>query len=372
MFKKIFFIGTVVILVGGSLFFVYKNGAAKKEDLKTIEAEKGSIIDKALAVGKIEPRQEIAVKSKLSGIIKTIYADIGDTVVIGDPLFDIAPDPTPVEMAEARRQVEIFHVTFANAKKEADRSKTLVAKNLVSRNEYDNLQASSDELELRLMLAKEKLALLEDGATMVAGKRVESIVRASISGIVLSRPVDVGDPITPLSSFQEGTELMTLAWMEDLLFKGSVDEIDVGKLKIDMPVEITIGALPNDTITGRLNKISPKARINEGSTVFDVEIELDPINSETYLRAGYSATADVIIRRKEDIILIPERLVKLVDSVSTVEIMDTLGNIATVEIQTGLSDGLNIEVITGVSEGDKLVERPPKTIGADDEDEEDS
>ena len=134
MFKKIFLIGMVVVLVGGSLFFFYKSGSAKKEELKTILAEKGSIIDKALAVGKIEPRQEISVKSKLSGIIKTIFADIGDTVSIGDPLFDIAPDPTPIEMAEARRQVEIFNVTFANAKKEADRSKSLVAKNLVSQN----------------------------------------------------------------------------------------------------------------------------------------------------------------------------------------------------------------------------------------------
>lgn len=370
MFKKVFLIGLVVVLVAGSLFFFYRNGSATKEELKTVLAEKGSIIDKALAVGKIEPRQEISVKSKLSGLIKTIYADIGDTVRIGDPLFDIAPDPTPVEMAEARRQVEIFDVTFANAKKEADRSKSLVAKNLVSQNEYDNLQASCDEQELRLKLAKEKLALLEDGATTVAGRKVESIIRASINGIVLSRPVDVGDPITPLSSFQDGTELMTLAWMKDLLFKGTVDEIDVGKLKIEMPVEITIGALPNDTITGLLNKVSPKARINEGSTVFDVEIELDPLNPETYLRAGYSATADVIIRKKVDIILIPERLIKMADSVSTVEIMDTLGNIETVEVETGLSDGLNMEIVEGVSEGDKLVERPPKKIG--EEDEEDS
>lgn len=363
MVKKILLFGLLTVLVGGSVFFFVKNGSAKKEELKTVVAEKGKIVDKALAVGKIEPRQEISVKSKLSGIVKKIYVDVGDTVNIGDPLFDIAPDPTPVELAEAKRQVEIYQVTSDNANKDAERLKSLVEKNLEPASKWETAQATADESQLRLNLAREKLALLESGQTIVAGKKVESIVRSSIDGIVLSRLVDVGDPITPLSSFQEGTELMTLAWMKDLLFKGTVDEIDVGKLSLGMLVEISIGALPNDTITGKLTKLSPKARINEGSTVFDVEVELDPLKEGTYLRAGYSATSNIIIRRKEDIILIPERLVTMTDSVSSVEIMDTLGQVRTQEVETGLSDGLNIEIVDGVAEGDKLVERPPKKIG---------
>jgi len=363
MFKKIVLTGLALALIGGSVFFLVRNGSAKQEEFKTIVAEKGSIIDKALAVGKIEPRQEISVKSKISGIVKKIYKEVGDTARLGDPLFEVAPDPTPVELAIAKRQVEIFQVTFENSKRDADRLKSLVGKNLEPSSKYQNAQAISDENELRLSLAKEKLALLESGSTVVAGKKVESIIRAPIAGVVLSRLVDVGDPITPLSTYQDGTELMTIAWMEDLLFKGTVDEIDVGKLRLSMPVEISIGAIPGDTITGILAKVSPKARINEGSTVFDVEIELDKLKPETVLRAGYSATADVIIRKKEDIILIPERLVKMTDSVSTVEIQDTAGVITTVEVTTGLSDGLNIEIEKGVSEGDKLVERPPKKIG---------
>ena len=367
MFKKISLVTLGLVLVGGSLFFFYKNSSAKKEDVKTIVAETGSIIDKALAVGKIEPRQEVSVKSKLSGIIRKIYAEVGDTVSIGDPLFEIAPDPTPVELAEAKKQVQIFEVTAKNSRREADRLKSLVGKNLVSATEYESQKAKCDEDKLRLSLSREKLALLESGSTVVAGKKVESIIHSPIDGTILSRPVDVGDPITPLSSFQDGTELMTLAWMKDLLFKGSVDEIDVGKLRFDMPVEITIGALPGDTFTGRLTRVSPKARINEGATVFDVEVELDPLKEGIYLRAGYSATADVIIRKKENIILIPERLVKMSDSMSTVEIMDSLGAIATFDVETGLSDGLNIEIIKGVSEGDKIVQRPPRKVGEKEE-----
>ncbi len=369
MFKKIALIVFVLALVGSSAFFLVRNGSAKQEEVKTVVAEKGSIIDKALAVGKIEPRQEISVKSKISGIVKKIYKDVGDTVSIGDPLFEVAPDPTPVELAEAKRQVEIYEVTFANSKRDADRLKSLVAKNLEPNSKYESAQATCDENRLRLSLAGEKLALLVSGSTMVAGKKVESIIRSPIDGVVLSRMVDRGDPITPLSSFQDGTELMTVAWMKDLLFKGTVDEIDVGKLLIDMPVELSIGALPSDTITGTLTRVSPKARINEGSTVFDVQIELGALKEGTILRAGYSATADVIIRKKVDIILIPERLVKMSDSVSTVEIQDSAGVITMVEVTTGLSDGLNIEIKEGVSEGDKLVERPPKKVGDETEEE---
>ncbi len=363
MFKKIILIALTLVLVAGSAFFLVRNGAAKQDEVKTVVAEKGSIIDKALAVGKIEPRQEISVKSKISGIVKKIYKEVGDTVHLGDPLIEVAPDPTPVELAEAKRQVEIYEVTYENSKRDADRLKSLVGKNLEPSSKFQTAQATCDENKLRLSLAREKLALLESGSTMVAGKKVESIIRAPIDGVVLSRLVDVGDPITPLSSYQDGTELMSLAWMEDLLFKGTVDEIDVGKLRLSMPVEISVGAIPGDTITGVLARVSPKARINEGSTVFDVEIELNKLKPETVLRAGYSATADVIIRKKENIILIPERLVKMTDSVSTVEIQDTAGVITTVEVTTGLSDGLNIEIEDGVSEGDKLVERPPKKIG---------
>ncbi len=369
MFKKIMLLVLAIALIGGSTFFMVLNGSAKQEEIKTVVAEKGSIIDKALAIGKIEPRQEISVKSKISGIVKKIYKEVGDIVHIGDPLFEVAPNPTPVELAEAKRQVEIYQVTYENSKRDADRLKSLVAKNLEPNSKYQSAQATCDENKLRLSLAEEKLALIESGTTIIGGKKVESIVRSPIDGMVLSRLVDVGDPITPLSSFQEGTELMSLAWMQDLLFKGTVDEIDVGKLKLNMPVEISIGALPTDTITGTLTRVSPKARINEGSTVFDVEIELGALKAETVLRAGYSATADVIIRKKVDIILIPERLVKMSDSINTVEIQDSLGTITLVNVTTGLSDGLNIEITEGVEEGDKLVEHPPKKIGEETDEE---
>jgi len=361
MLKKILLVFFLLIIVGAVLFFTINGSASKENGFRSFPCEKGAIIDKALAVGTIVPRHEIAVKSKISGIVKNVYAEIGDEVKIGEPLLNIAPDPTPLEFAEAKRQVEISEVTSENARREWERMQQLMEKDLVSEQEAETAKARYDEMKLRLSLAREKLALIEEGQTKIASRVVENVIKAPINGMVLSRHVNVGDPVVPLTSFQAGTELMTLADMDDLMFRGTVDEIDVGKLKTGMEAEIKVGALPKDMVRGELVKISPKAYKEQGSTVFDVEIDLREIG-QANLRAGYSANADIIILKKEDILLVPERLVNFSEDSVFVELQDSLGNITSRKVETGLSDGIRIEITEGLSEGDMLVERPPRQI----------
>ena len=265
------------------------------------------------------------------------------------------------EEKSAKLLLEISEVTYENTAKELERSQALKEKNLISEQEYDNVKARRDEENLRLNLAKEKLALIEKGQTKIATTVVDNVIKSSFDGIVLARFVDVGDPVVPLTSYQAGTELMTLADMSDLLFKGTVDEIDVGKLHIGMPVELKVGALPKDKVAGKLTKISPKAHKEEGSTVFDIEIDLDN-PGQTQLRAGYSANADIIITKKDSVLIIPERLIEFVKDTAYVEIQDSLGLATKIPIQTGLTDGINVEVTGGLAEGAKVVERPPKDI----------
>lgn len=364
MVKKILAWFSLVVVVGLVLFFAIDGSAKKDDDLKTFKVERGSIIDKALAVGRIEPKLEIEVKSKISGIVHKIFIEVGDNVEVGDPLFEIRPDPTPIELAESRRQVEISQVAFNKNKKEMDRAKSLLDKGLISDEDYEIKKYSLDELELRLKLAQEKLDLIQSGSTETANRKAENVIKSPISGTILSRSVEEGDPVVPLTSYQAGTELLTIAKMDNLIFKGNVDEIDVGKLYVGMPVEIEIGAIPGEKITGTLARVSPKAHKEEGSTLFEVEIKLGDLGT-IFLRAGYSANADIIITKKENILLIPERLVTMKDSITSVEVQDSLGVVTTVEITTDLSDGINLEVTEGLSEGDLLVERPPKEITAD-------
>jgi HlyD family secretion protein len=361
MKKKVMIIGAIVVVLAVSVFFALKGSGKKEPGNNTVKVEKGNIIDKALAIGRIEPKNQISVKSKISGIVKTVFVEMGDSVKQAQPLLEISPDPTPLEFAEAKRQVEIDSVNFDNQKKEYLRFKELLEKKLISQKDYDQASLSFNEAELRLKLSEERLSLIERGKTNIAGRKIESVIRSPINGSVLERKINVGDPVVPLTSYQPGTELFTLATMEELIFKGTVDEIDVGKLKEKMPAVLKIGALPNDTIQGILYKISPKARKEENATLFDVEIKITQKGS-SLLRAGYSANADLIITQKNDILLIPERLVEFVEDTAFVQLKDPTGKIEKKTIKTGLSDGLNIEVTEGLKEGDLLVEKPPKEI----------
>ncbi|HEX7401037.1 MAG TPA: efflux RND transporter periplasmic adaptor subunit [candidate division Zixibacteria bacterium] len=359
--KKKIIIAAIVVVVVVVAVFALKGSGNKVVGNNSFKVEKGKIVDKALAIGRIEPKNQISVKSKISGIVRTVYVEMGDSVRKGDPLVEINPDPTPLEYAEAKRQVEIDSVNFENQNKDFQRTKELLEKKLISQQEFDQASRSSGEAELRLKLSEERLSLIERGKTNIAGRNIESIIRSSIAGTILERKINVGDPVVPLTSYQAGTELFTLAYMDELIFKGTVDEIDVGKLKEGMPAILKVGALPNDTIKGVLYKISPKARKEENSTLFDVEIKIVQ-RGPSVLRAGYSANADLIINQKEDILVIPERLVEFLEDTAYVQLKDLAGSIEKKAIRTGLSDGLNIEVTEGLKEGDLLAEKPPKEI----------
>ena len=352
-----------VVLVGGVSAALYSKSISSKDNgFKTVAVTRGPVVEKALAVGALRPKHEITVKSKISGIVRRSFREVGDLVTAGDPLFEILPDPTPLELTEARREVEIARNVYEQARRKSDRAVTLRAQGIMATQEADVADKDIQDAQIRLKLATDKLALTEKGRVKSENLTVESIIRAPTSGMVLELPVNEGDPVVPLTSYQAGTPLATLADMRQLVFKGTVDEIDVGKLHEGMPARIKIGALPEAKVDGKVYKIAPKSKTQEGATLFDVEIELLPA-AGTVLRAGYSANADIVVREKGDVLLLPERLVTFKDGKATVEVPGAGDAQPTVkEIKTGLSDGLSVEVAEGLADKDLVVERPPKKI----------
>ena len=359
--RKAVIVSGVVVLAGASAALYSRSISQKDKGYKTVAVVKGPVVEKALAVGAIRPKREVSVKSKISGIVKTSFREVGDKVKAGDPLFEILPDPTPLELTEALREVEIAQNTHDQARKSHDRSEALKKQGIVSNESSEQSDKQIEEARIRLNLANEKLALLQKGRVKGAGANVESIIRAPIAGTVLELLVNEGDPVVPLTSYQAGTALTTLADMSTLVFKGTVDEIDVGKLHESMPARIKVGAIPDSAVDGRVYKIAPKSKTAEGATLFDVEIELLPAAGVT-LRAGYSANADIVVREKKDVLLLPERLVTLEGGKSTVEVPGGGDEPVKKEIKVGLSDGINVEVADGLKEKDLVVERPPKKI----------
>ncbi len=353
--------GAAIVLVVSGVLIFGGSKSSNEDALPKVKVLRSNIVDKALAVGTIEPENEISVKSKVSGVVKKIYADAGTYVKAGQPLLEVKPDPTPLELADAKRQLQLAQNDLDNFNKDKVRQESLVKKQLISTKEYEDFDKRFQDAGLRLKIAKEKLELLESGKVKIDDTEIESIIKAPIDGYVLSKTVEVGDPVTPLSSFQEGTVLMKMANMERLIFKGTVDEIDVGKLKEGMETILKVGALPNDTVRGFLRKISLKAEKKENATVFAIEILIPKANNAT-LRAGYSANANIIIQKKDNVLTIPERVVTFRNDSAFVKI--ALGNDKEEEryIKTGLSDAISIEVISNLAEGDSLVEKPVKKI----------
>ncbi len=356
--RKFIIGGFFVLLLGIAAVILTKSKANADSDQSAgVVVTRGTIMEKALAVGTIEPENEISVKSRVSGAVKKIFIDVGTYVHAGEPLLEVKPDPTPEELAGAKRQLELAQVDYDNLAKEIDRQALLHKRSLISDQDYENVQRDYKESELRLKIARENLELMQSGKVTIDSTKIESIIYAPIDGYVLTRSVEVGDPVTPLTSYQEGTVLMKMANMATLVFKGTVDEIDVGKLREGMAAEIRIGALPGDTISGNLSKIWLEAEKKENASVFPIEISISNTRSFT-LRAGYSANADIIIQRKTGVLTIPERVVTFRNDSSFVTLAVTKQKSEERAIKTGLSDAINIEVLSGLKEGDKVLEKP--------------
>lgn len=363
----------LVAITATTVALVTSGNGEDADQLPTVEVTRGDIVDKALAVGTITPRVEVSVKSQVPGVLKHLYADVGDYVEAGSPLMEIQPNPTPRELVDAQRQIELRQMDVDNLRLIYERQKALREKGVIAESEFELATRNYEQADLQVRMAREQLALLKDGKVATDKGAIETVVRAPVSGFIIDKMTEIGDPIVPLTSYQEGTVLMTMADMNDLIFKGTVDEIDVGRLKEGMPVEIKVGALPDAEVSGVLSKIWLKATKEENSTVFPVEIEIteatriDPAQPEAapvpvVLRAGYSSNADVIIDKREDVLMIPERVVEFAGDTAHVKVVTAVGKVEDRIVTTGLSDAINIEVIAGVEEGSVIQEKPVKVI----------
>jgi HlyD family secretion protein len=347
----------VVFLLGVFKVFVGK----EESGIRFVLVTRGTIERQAVATGTIGPEFEVEVKPQISGIINQVYKRMGEKVRVGEPLVKVKPNPTPFDSVAVKRSVEAAKLNEERAVEFRDKE-NLLAKIMSVMMGKKEMERQYEQARLGRVRAEEQLDLLKEGKVIMDDEVIDSVVTSPIEGYILERRVNIGDPVDALGSRTGGTVLCVLADMDTLVFRGTVDEIDVGHLKEGMEARIQVGALPECLLEGTLDEISLKAQKRDNATVFEVRLSFER-PEDVVLRAGYSATAGILVQKKDNILLLPERVIERRRAEAFVRVMkDPTGSGETRQIETGLSDGLMTEIVSGLDEGQLVLERTYEEI----------
>lgn len=346
----------VAALFVGTFIYLFNNSKPKATEYETVEpATDATITRSTLLTGTIEPRDEIEIKPQISGIISEILVEAGDLVKEGDVIARIKVIPDQSQLSAAENRVSVAQTALELQKTKSARTAELYEKTYVSREEFEESENALRTAEIELASAKDALSIVREGVSSTNAQSSNTLVRATITGLVLDVPVKVGSSVIQSNTFNDGTTIAKVADMNDLIFKGKVDETEVGLLYVGQPMTITIGAMQDVSSPASVEYISPKATSENGTNTFEIKAAVNMPEVKD-LRAGYSANAAVILREVRGVMSVPEAVVEFDGDDAYVYVL-TAEDPQTFEhrqIKTGMSDGINIEVTDGISADDKL------------------
>ncbi|MCQ2345919.1 MAG: efflux RND transporter periplasmic adaptor subunit [Paludibacteraceae bacterium] len=341
-----------VVLVFVSL---WKHSRPKQVQYEWISVTTGDIRKTTIVTGDIEPRCEVAIKPQINGIIAELLKQAGDPVKAGDPIARIQVITEAASLSSAESRVRLAEKTLQNQIKVFQRDSALYLQKVISQEEYDKSYLQYLTCQEDLQAAEDNLSIIRDGMTRSAGEsgNTNTIIRSTISGRILDIPVKVGNSVTQLSNFGEGTTIATVADMQDLLFVGKIDETEVGKLKEGMPMELLVGALNDCRFAATLEYIAPKGVSNNGAMMFEIKGAAH-IPDSVVIRSGYSANAEIVLQERQQVLILPEETLEMEGNRSFVQVLtdETTKTVERREVVTGLSDGMHIEIVSGLKEGD--------------------
>ncbi len=369
--KTIIILVTIGVLFAVSMYWLYSKNI---EDPVVYETEKpamGSIIKKTVATGSIVPKEEVLIKPNISGIIDEIFVEAGEIVKAGDLIAKVKVVPNVSSLNSAknninsvRTQVETARLAFENQKSIYNRQKELFEKGVISANEFDNAQLAYNQAQQRLKqeqvgltAASQNYDIVRTGTTSGMGASANTEIRATVSGMVLDVPVKTGNQVIEANNFNDGTTIATLADVDKMIFEGKVDESEVGKIKEGLPLEITVGALPDKTFDAVLDYIAPKGVDENGAIQFEIKGTMKNLDTtSTFIRAGLSANASIILAKADDVLTIKEALVQYDPKTQKpfVEVMVGDQKFERRQVELGVSDGIDVEIKSGVSKDDNI------------------
>lgn len=359
---KFFVVALVLLVFIGTFVFLWIKSRPQPVSYEEFLPTVKDIRKTTVVTGKIEPRNEISVKPQISGIIAEIYKQAGQMVTAGEVIARIKVIPDESQLSAAQARVRLANINLRQARIDYQRLKTLFDKGLVAGNEYDQKRQAYQQAQEEVRSANNNLEVVRDGVAAENASTSSTMIRSTISGLILDVPVKVGNTVILSNTFNDGTTIATVANMNDLIFRGNVDETDVGQLVTGMPMKITIGALQNDKLEASLEYISPKAVENNGANQFEIKAAVH-VGGTHKIRSGYSANAEIVLAQANQVMTVPESAIVFEGNSTFVYVVKTSGDTKTYEkrkVVTGLSDGIDIQIKSGLKKGERV--RGPQII----------
>lgn len=357
--------GMIALVFIGTFVFLYVKSRPQPVVYDEFVPRTMDIRKTTVVTGKIEPRNEVAVKPQISGIVTELLKEAGNTVAEGEVIAKVKVIPDMGQLSSAQSRLRLAEINLRQARTDYEREKVLYDKGLVSADEYDKIAQAYKQAEEEKTAAGENLEVVRDGVSRSNASASSTLIRSTITGVILDIPVKVGNSVILSNTFNDGTTIATVANMKDLIFRGNIDETEVGRLVTGMPMKITIGALRDLKFDASLEYISPKAVDNNGANQFEIKAAVN-VRDARNIRSGYSATAEIVLSSAKGVLAIPESAIEFVGKDTYVNIVKGEGEDKTYErrrVTTGVSDGINIEVKGGVTVRDKV--RGPMKVGAE-------
>lgn len=364
-FKYIMMALAAVVFIG-TFVFLYIKSQPKPVEYNEFEPKLMDIRKTTVVTGKIEPRNEVNVKPQISGIITEILKEAGQKVEAGEVIAKVKVIPDMSSLSAAQARVRLAGINERQARTDFEREKALFDKGLVSADEYDKIAQALRQAREESAAAQDNLEVVRDGVSKTNASASSTLIRSTVTGLILDIPVKVGNSVILANTFNDGTTIATVANMNDLIFRGNIDETEVGRLTTGMTMKITIGALQDLKFDARLEYISPKATNQNGANQFEIKAAVNLPTSSEQIRSGYSANAEIVLAEARGVLSVPESAIEFSGNDTFVYVVKGSGKEKTYErrkVTTGLSDGINIEIRSGLKKGETV--RGPKKVAGE-------
>lgn len=363
---KYILMALVAVIFIGTFVFLYIKSQPQPEVYDEFTLQRMDIRKTTVVTGKIEPRNEVNVKPQISGIITEILKEAGETVQEGEVIAKVKVIPDMGSLSAAQSRLRLAEINRKQAQTDYDREKTLFDKGLVAADEYDKIAQALRQAREEVDAAQDNLEVVRDGVSKSNASASSTLIRSTITGLILDIPVKVGNSVILANTFNDGTTIATVANMNDLIFRGNIDETEVGRLSTGMTMKITIGALQDLKFDARLEYIAPKATDQNGANQFEIKAAVNLPSNATNIRSGYSANAEIVLAEAKNVLAVQESAIESDGDDTYVYVIKGEGDKQTYErrkVQTGISDGINIEIRSGVKPNERI--RGPKMIATE-------